>query len=103
MVTISIDAATYTRARTGADDETVDAAHVERFLSAASFFDGLVDTPEVHTQDADGTITVTQRTPEGGTQVTTFTPVDDDASPCCIGYVTSGGDDRCHVPGCPDA
>jgi hypothetical protein len=28
---------------------------------------------------------------------------DADEAPCCIGYATSGGDDRCHVPGCADA
>lgn len=22
--------------------------------------------------------------------------------PCCLGYVTSGGDDRCHEPHCHD-
>jgi hypothetical protein len=27
---------------------------------------------------------------------------DSSEEPCCIGYVTSGGDDRCHEPDCPD-
>ena len=62
--TINVDDnATYTMHRHAPNrgevetSEQVDAAHVHRFLNAAPFFNGLVDTPETHTQDDDGTIT----------------------------------------------
>lgn len=77
--TIEIEHAKYHRTKTldgvTVETETVDAQFVERFLGAKSFFDGLVDRPEMHEQDDDGTITVTQTTPDGGTQVTTFEPM----------------------------
>ncbi len=71
---INIDHTTYRKIVDGVEVEVVDSTFVERFLNAASFFDGLVDKPEVHEQDADGTITVTQTTPEGNTRITIFEP-----------------------------
>lgn len=78
---IEIEHEHYLREQPGRTDETVDAAHVERFLNAASFFDGLVESPEIHEIDEAGVITVTQTTPEGDTRITTFTPLCADCMP----------------------
>lgn len=72
---IQIDFARYTERRGDSEPAEVDAAYVRRFLDAAPFFDNLVDAPEKHEQHANGVITVTQRTPDGDTRVTTFEPV----------------------------
>jgi hypothetical protein len=77
---ITIDPDTdYLRDQPGREQEVVSAEHVERWLSANEFFDALVDPEpaETHEQDQDGTITVTQRTPDGDTRITTFTPIDE--------------------------
>lgn len=68
---------TKTRDGVTLEEEHVDGKFVTRFLDAKGFFDHLVDEPEVHEQDQDGTITVTQQTPDGETQITTFVPEED--------------------------
>lgn len=40
--------------------------------------------------------------PAPGDTVDDFVAQVDEEGPCCIGYVTSGGDDRCHEPDCAD-
>jgi len=54
--------------------EQMSSNFVQSWLKSSSFFDSLVDSPEVHKKLKGGVIEVTQTTPWGAKRIVTFTP-----------------------------
>lgn len=77
-MSVRVDHQTYLKTVTedgeGVEVEPMSGEYVKNWLNASSFFDNLVDKPEVHEKLKGGVIRVTQHTPWDTVRVVTFTP-----------------------------